>query len=340
MNNINFVKGFFILLIVLGHDYQITSQVEGLFQFLYRFHVHAFLLLPFIFPIKSTSFSFIVDRAFRYLVPYLFFLVLSSVFFLILKGGVLFDFINNLVLAIFMSTPYFIKESSGFQLYWFLPALFSLTALRFLAVKHNVFVLFVCVIVLLTPTSFLGDYYRYIPFCLIISMYIYPMGILSSFLYNHRRNNIVAMLSVIGFLISSYYLHIENVSINISVYRFGTVLNPLDFIAVLLCPITGFISIFYLSEWIFKFSSIIHKLVCNIGSYSLIIYLVHPLFLQFFYKLLEYIFKYDPIFDANLTTRIVGFLLAILVPIILMKFLIVKFNIKNYIFPKGRFVKT
>jgi hypothetical protein len=337
MNHINFVKGFFIFLIVLGHDAQITSQIDGLFRFLYRFHVHAFLFLPFLLPIKSTNNQYIVDRAFRYLVPYAFFLVFSSVIFLLFTGGGVSDFFINLSLAAFISTAPFIKEASGFQLYWFLPALFSLTVLRFLAIKYKYLILFISMVVLLLPTSVLGEYYPFIPFSLIISMYIYPMGIFTSFLYKHKHNNLVVLASILGFLISSYFLYIENVGINIAVYKFGTILNPLEFIAVILCPITGFMTVLYLSQALSKSTCLFHNLVSRVGSYSLIIFLVHPLFLQAFYKALEKTFKYDPIIDANFTTRVIGLVLAILIPMILFKYIIVRMNFQLFIFPKGRF---
>ncbi len=67
---IDAIRGFFIVLVVTGHNVLVTASVPDLFRTAYSFHVYAFLLLPSVFPGERLSMRQAGDCVARYLVPH------------------------------------------------------------------------------------------------------------------------------------------------------------------------------------------------------------------------------------------------------------------------------
>jgi len=330
---INVFKGIFILLIVVGHDDQLTDYFYGLEQFLYYFHVHAFLILPFLFPLKGFSKQFLVDRAFRYLVPYVVFLTLSSLMLLLLEDKTLVEYFSSLFKAIFIASTPYIRGSSGLALYWFLPALFSLMCLRLLAFRYFYYVLIASVLFICFNFLLPVSYQRYIPYGLNIALYIYPVGLLTAKLCSYRSDRSL-IISGVFFCFSSSCLFLFDVNIDIAMYQFASLSNSVVLLLAMLAPVSAFYFFYGLSFKLHKSCDALSTLLQLLGKYSLIIYLVHLLVLQLLYLVLNKVFHIDPIVDVGWFIRIVCFLIAIFIPIVSIKLLnLLSPRVNHMIFP-------
>jgi len=123
------IKGVLIVLIVVGHNFLITSFLPELYRILYCFHVGGFFLLSACLSRHPSDGRKLADKSFRYYVPYVLFLSLySTVFFLMVAGGrssedTLRDYVTSLVVP----TADSIKSASGVLMLWFLPSLICFT---------------------------------------------------------------------------------------------------------------------------------------------------------------------------------------------------------------------
>jgi len=123
------IKGVLIVLIVVGHNFLITSFVPELYRVLYCFHVGGFFLLSACLSRHPSDGRKIADKSFRYYVPYVLFLSLYSIVFFLLvasgrnPGDTLRDYVASLVVP----TADSIKSASGVLMLWFLPSLICFT---------------------------------------------------------------------------------------------------------------------------------------------------------------------------------------------------------------------
>jgi hypothetical protein len=110
----------------------LTESVKHLFEVLYSFHVYGFLFLPFLFAVKPLTGRSIADRAVRYLAPYAVFYLVASVMFFVMyrRSNGLIAWAGDTLVGLVVASPKTVQKASGFQLFWFLPALFSLTVFR------------------------------------------------------------------------------------------------------------------------------------------------------------------------------------------------------------------
>lgn len=123
------IKGVLIVLIVVGHNFLITSSVPGVYRILYCFHVGGFFLLSACLSRHPPDGRKLADKSFRYYVPYVLFLSLYTIVFSMMvaggrsPGGTLRDYVVSLVLP----TAGSIKSASGVLMLWFLPSLICFT---------------------------------------------------------------------------------------------------------------------------------------------------------------------------------------------------------------------
>lgn len=119
------VKGVYILLIVLGHNYIFTHATQSLqiMVYIYMFHIAGFFMLPYLYGSKEFTLRNIGNNAVRLLWP---FFILAFVFFfgyyIIIRGhGFRFeDFMRVFVEA----DGWTLSVFCGFQVLWFLPSMF------------------------------------------------------------------------------------------------------------------------------------------------------------------------------------------------------------------------
>ena len=122
-------KGLLIALVALGHCFPAQRVLPWVAQGgLYDFHVIGFLLLPFLRPAAPCTVRFVLDRAVRYLVPFVVFALLScAAWQLTLHPPVA---ASALPLALIRGDVVALAQGVGFTFLWFMPALLSLAILR------------------------------------------------------------------------------------------------------------------------------------------------------------------------------------------------------------------
>ena len=125
-NEANAIKGVLILLVILGHDIPFIRLTDSwmVMVWIYLFHIHCFFLIPFLYTIKRLSPQRLLDLFIRFYTPFL------TVFIMLLllkmnttTGGGKTRLIN-LVLCLASGNPLRLKELTGVQFLWFLPAMF------------------------------------------------------------------------------------------------------------------------------------------------------------------------------------------------------------------------
>lgn len=180
---IDAVKGFFLVLIALGHNALVTQSVDGMFPTLYAFHIYAFLLLPFLFPSPPLGARFAVERAVRYLVPHTVFFALSAAAFWALhrRGDPLGAVLGDVAVGWLVSSSRAYKDACGFYLYWFLPTLLTLVLVRaaFAGAGRRARALLLAALLALHPLvgALPEEAKRWIPFGLPIAAYVFPLAL-------------------------------------------------------------------------------------------------------------------------------------------------------------------
>lgn len=178
------LKGLLVLLVVLSHDVLVTRIWPGLETALHTFHVWGFLLLPFLRVAPPLRRRFVLDRAVRHGVPHVSFLIPVSVLFLLVErhGQGVGEWLLDLGWALLVGSAAATDAASGFRLYWFLPALFSLVIARSFeaglsrGVRRACFVLWMglhAIVPLLPPVA-----KAWTPLGLLVTAYVLPLGLL------------------------------------------------------------------------------------------------------------------------------------------------------------------
>lgn len=124
-------KGLWVLLVALGHAFWAWHHVPQVQDWLYQFHVIAFLLLPMMRDEPRLGLNKLVDRAVRYLAP------LVPIVAITMPLAPHFQVtppwptrLGHLGLGLLTGHPTWWKSVSGFEYLWFLPTLLGLTVLR------------------------------------------------------------------------------------------------------------------------------------------------------------------------------------------------------------------
>lgn len=191
------LKGILIALVVLGHNALFSDWSPRAFNLLYNFHVAAFLLLPFLFNTARPTRGWLADRATRYLVPqFLFFAVACVAYFVIFvpkdAPGVLAWF-QSVMLAVVLSSETAYNDAAGFRIFWFLPALLTLVAVRAYYVHAGrvgkTVVMITAVAAHLGVGLVPADWLKYIPWGLPIALFVFPVGLLAGAVWRYDKES-------------------------------------------------------------------------------------------------------------------------------------------------------
>lgn len=131
-DRIDIVKGILMLAVIVGHNEAITYFSPSLRQCLYYFHVQCFFLLSSLLDTKPLSRKLVADRAVRYLVPFVLFMLLSWIAYHVVTRNItgMPHSVPRLARALFTGGEVAIHDAVGMRYLWFLPALFSLVMLK------------------------------------------------------------------------------------------------------------------------------------------------------------------------------------------------------------------
>lgn len=131
-DRVDIVKGILMLAVIIGHNEAITYSHPWLRQLLYYFHVQCFFLLSSLLDTKPISRKLVADRAVRYLVPFVLFMLISWIAYHVVTRDIaaMPQSLPLLGRALFAGGEVAIHNAVGMRYLWFLPALFSLVMFK------------------------------------------------------------------------------------------------------------------------------------------------------------------------------------------------------------------
>lgn len=279
---IDAVKGVFISLVVIGHNVIMTDALAWLFPLLYAFHVFAFLFLPFIIHQRSLTWGAVRDRGVRYFAPYCVFVLGSWV----LYRGVVHDgstpSFEAAITGLVVGSAFTLDNASGFQLFWFLPAIFSLFIFRgvYAGLGCTRKFLFLAGLVAMHPVvgELPLEIKRYVPFGLLIVVYVYPLGVFCEYIWGKVKDRYraqAAALSLTAFALCAWWVVEARSFVNLaalSLYGYNDLVRLLVHDAMAVSAFVGTLAA----------SSILasSRLLVFLGGLSFSIYLSHSLIYQ------------------------------------------------------------
>lgn len=145
----NAIKGILIFLIVLGHNAFFTNYFQGIYHYLYSFHVACFFILSFTYPSKKLTATRISNYFARMYSPYIFLFTTFLTINLVLsylginltnKSSLEEKTISGCVLTLINGGIFSIQNYTGFQYIWFLPVMFSFSILKDIYKNTNTYI--------------------------------------------------------------------------------------------------------------------------------------------------------------------------------------------------------
>lgn len=275
------IKGFLIILIVLGHNMAFTIPLDewGIMSYLYTFHVHIFFLLPYLYGSKAIVLSRVRDYIFRYYWPYL---VLSLIFSFVFGCVNCFEhcsWVNYLRLLLVCSSDD-IRTLCGVSFLWFLPAMMMNLFLRDLYYQSSVLIRYILLLIsgCISLLSILNmsltlpiveNIFQNLPFGLQISASYLLLGVMGRKLITKHQlsHNIRNVILCCILLILGTYIYATEVSIHMNreVMWFKILQLTMPFpVMLILCQL---------------FDSLKGKqsrIIRSLGDESLLIYLISP----------------------------------------------------------------
>lgn len=276
------LKGFLILLIILGHIRGISNEFQ---MYLYCFHVQCFFILPFLYrakPLNTQSFS---NLALKLLWPFVLLYglqILMAIFIFhdssFTSSSELIPGIKNWVLGIWSFITGGITLIDKFcttQFLWFLPCFFSMSLIRMWYEQHNfkpLQVFLLCLLgtgcyLLYSTFSYLNEIYpqkifliaqAVSPFSIWQGLGFFTIGLVTLWIIRHDKiKNRNLYLGIIVILSCVYWITFGN-QIWFRILRF-------------VFPVFFFLAIYYSRKW---FSN--SRWLIKLGDKSLAVYLIHP----------------------------------------------------------------
>lgn len=307
-----FIKGLLILLIVMGHNNYIMDSVgTGAWfkDWLYSFHVHAYLYLPFLYGIKLFSWKRIHNSTKRLIIPYIFFFCLL----LLMHSLVMHSCdIPITVLAFISGSQLMLREAIGMEYLWFLPAMFTLLILKD---TYDTYRLGKVILPIALLLFILGIFYiirnsesKYFPMGLYYALMNFPLAIffrivLSKKFALSKSYSSLTLLSLLIAIISSiiwFQIHPLKYFYNLFVY--------------LILPICIFPAIFFLSKSL-NYNGKIYRIIMKLGDKSLGIYLISQLIFQ---SLNIFITRQQ---ISNLGIGIASFIITMILSVLILSFI-------------------
>lgn len=311
-------KGILILFIVIGHINQLMIGYS--FGILYAFHVSSFLFIPFLFNNDLLNKKNLLKILKRYYIPFFIFIIINTVIFTIfLKSETSF---LSLIQVLFFGTRDYLRETTGSMYLWFFPTLITTLILIMIVnsffKNHKKYLFILMYIFHLTLGLIPNQKLMNLPLGLAISLYIFSLGMIVSYLYNNKIFTIEKYIKyiIVLFLISLMYLYGN-------VYNLGSIVIPdisslNNIISLDIAMITGFFTILYISK------KVKNDYLIYLGKNSIVIFTIHTIFIY----ALNYMFKSNTIYFGLFV-----FIVTISCSLVYSK-VIIKFNLKKYIYPR------
>ena len=283
-------KGILIFLIVVGHNHQLVDAFPSGRWFLYNWHVYSFFLISAFLPFRPHEPGFFLTRAVRYYVPFILFftLVWAS------TGG--WDQPLQKVLAwlsaVVIGSADFLGDASGARLYWFLPALLGLTAIRWTIAKTGGWERYLLPVVAVSGFLFSGllpdRIEPFIPLGLPIALYaIGPCLVFGAFMTyalagSRFRLLTCGVLSVIVLALCTLIASLSPSTLVLAAFKYYDIRELHSLVVHALLAIAACSAVVLLLAL-----SVRPALLAWLGRSSLLIYLSHQIFYSVLVRLLR-----------------------------------------------------
>lgn len=270
-------RGLLIILIVIGHNRLFHDSLYVLYVPLYTFHVSAFLFLPFLHKPKGFTSGNVLDTITRYLVPYMIAVTFYGVIYVIVARETgLRDWLKDYIAAITIGNAYFVKEATGFEMLWFLPAFTALVLAHMLissiapGKRRLILAASVaghCIIGLVNY-----EMLKWVPASAYIVIYVFPLALVFGAIGNWAVANPLraGVLSGAIFVVLSIIQHQEKWRLTMSEFTVYNVKNPMALITTDVSMVCGSIFVLALGSGLRRSAAL-----ALIGRYSMQIYLIH-----------------------------------------------------------------
>lgn len=270
------VKGVLILLIALGHDPAAAVALPWLGRFLYGFHVIGFLLLPFLLPAPRAEARALLDRSVRYLAPYasvtLFAIVLNTLLFA--RDVPARELFERAALGLYTGSSGYLKITSGFALFWFLPTLLSLTLVRAALRGRGTPRAWLVVLVALHGTlALVPDFAAVLPLGLAPALVALPLGLAAEKAWPWARTHPLAMVAIA--VAVAVPVLASGISTNLAALAVADVRDPLRLLLQDAHAITMFLAIAACGPHLARVPGLV-----RLGQLSMGVYLGHSFVLQ------------------------------------------------------------
>lgn len=268
-------KGVYILLITVGHNYFFTTATVSVefMPWLYMFHIAGFFILPSLYGAKRLTNSSVMTNAVRFLWPYF---ILTTIFYLgyhviYCHGG--FE-LNELLGLLLFCRARDLSELCGFQILWFMPAMFSMLLLKdlfFMLSRRWRIAMLTFTTAILLLFSFrqyvcigMSWYYEYMPLGLFSGLYFFPIAMSVRYVLKTGLNDNRIFAGALFTAIVLSWLYFDNLP-----DWYGSTWSW-DLGRIFL-PVAFFFILWRFRNWIQKIS-----LFTTFGENSLSVYLIHP----------------------------------------------------------------
>lgn len=305
-------KGVLISLIVAGHNTLINTYIPILNNIIYSFHVFGFLFLPFIRDSNILNRKGIWDRFVRYMVPFFVFYTLSAILFLLIekRGQDISTWLFDYIIGLLINSAPLTDIATGFQLYWFLPTLLTLTILRNflsqLSGRANV----AAFVGFLMLHGFIGgtpeEFKAFVPFGIHIVIYIWPLAMMAGWLANRAvLSKKIACTALAILLFTFTAIIIMKTNVNLAVLKLFYYKNILLMLIHDTNAVAAFVTIVSFSAYI-----PLSKIWRALGKYSLEIYLFHSLIYQALLRAYQAAVAHNIIADTALLAGLILFVIT------------------------------
>ncbi len=319
------LKGFLIILIVLGHNGILMGKAPGLSvttlnDYLYSFHVYLFLILPFLYNIPQFT-KERLKKDFLHIYKSYTLMCIALVFINTFLLNQEFNLWNTL-LAFLSGNELKIKTVIGASFPWFMPTMFSLLLLRnyLLNKKNNVLLLSVALsFVLFTSARVFNavSFYhcKFIVFGGMIATAYFSLAVISRYLYEKLSDKrYFKLISISTFAISTAIFFSYSPMSNI----------PFNAIRYAILPISA------LFTFIIFVNNLRNTYIVNVleyfGKESLPIYMIHVFIYNFIMILIQ-----KAQIPLDLLSGIISFILTIAITLLIIH-LCKKTRIYKYLF--------
>lgn len=295
------IKAIAILLVILGHNH-ILAPNDGsstLFNYLYRFHVSLFFILPFFYnKPEQLNWHNISKTITKNGIPYiLFFTICYGLYhFIIIKDGCTF---STYFKGIIEYPGFTVKSVTGFYFIWFLPVFMIMSIIKLFGYNHKYYIIIFFIIGL----SISNTNYNQAPFYICRALVYYTMGIFAYYLSKFIKN--IDEIGCLFFFMLSILFWTDIYKANYIIFSISAFFTIKKIVSIIDFQRIPFLSL--------------------IGKYSLPIYLTHV----FIYNVLERILPHTLLWGILIYLITIG--LSLSISIVIYKIEV----IRKFLFPKS-----